>query len=88
MPRYLIERTFPNGLDVPASDAGASLRRAVTDTVFGVTWIHSCATTDGKRVYCIYDAPSPDAIRRAAECEQHSVTHLAEVRVLDPYFFK
>ena len=47
MPRYLIERTFPNGLDVPASDAGASLRRAVTDTVFGVTWIHSCATTDG-----------------------------------------
>jgi len=40
MPRYLIERTFPNGLDVPASDAGASLRRAVTDTVFGVTWIH------------------------------------------------
>ncbi len=52
--------------------------------MFGVTWIHSCATTDGKRVYCIYDAPSPDAIRRAAECEQHSVTHVAEVRYENP----
>jgi len=72
----------------PPVTAGASLRRAVTDTVFGVTWIHSCATTDGKRVYCIYDAPVAGCDPPRGECEQHSVTHVAEVRVLDPYFFK
>jgi len=50
--------------------------------------VDSFLRDDGcKRVYCIYDAPSPDAIRRAAECEPHSMTHVAEV-AFSTVFFK
>lgn len=51
MPRYLIERTFPNGLRVPMDDVGS---RALTGIVGqnaaeGVTWVHSYVTPDGPR---------------------------------------
>jgi hypothetical protein len=32
VPRYLIERTFPEGLSIPVTEAGAALCRAVVDT--------------------------------------------------------
>ena len=54
---------------------------------YGVTWIHSYATPDRKRTFCIYDAPTPEAIRRAAACNKLPVTQITEVRVLDPYFY-
>jgi len=76
MPRYLIERTFPNGPDVPASDAGASLRRAVTDTVFGVTW-DSFLRGDGWQARLLHLRRSLADASPRAECEQHSVTHVA-----------
>lgn len=30
------------------------------------TWIHSYVSADKKKAFCVYDAPSPEAIRRAA----------------------
>jgi hypothetical protein len=90
MPRYLIEREFPAGLVIPMDEAGAQLCRKVIDhnAGFEVTWIKSYATPDRKRTYCIYDGPSPEALRRAADCNKLPVTRITEVRVLDPYFFK
>jgi len=32
----------------------------------GVTWVHSYVTPDKKKTFCIYDAPSPEAIRQVA----------------------
>jgi hypothetical protein len=37
--------------------------------------------------YCIYDAPSPEAIRAVAEVNGLPVDSITEVRVLDPYFY-
>ncbi len=90
MPRYLIEREFPGGLLIPMDDSGTQLCRRVIDhnTDFAVTWIKSYTTPDRKRTYCIYDGPSPEALRRAADCNKLPVTRITEVRVLDPYFFK
>lgn len=52
-----------------------------------VTWIHSYVTGDKKRTFCIYDAPSPEAVRRAARLNKLPVDRITEVRVLDPYFY-
>jgi Protein of unknown function (DUF4242) len=89
MPRYLVEREFGDGLGVTIDQAGAEVCRRIIETnaEFGVTWIRSYVTHDRKRTFCIYDAPSPEAIRRAAHFNNLPVLQIAEVRVLDPYFY-
>ncbi|HEY0939386.1 MAG TPA: DUF4242 domain-containing protein [Steroidobacter sp.] len=88
MPRYLIERTFPDGLGLPANAEGAKAAATVigNNAQEGVTWIHSYVTPDRKKTYCIYDGPSPEAIRSVAERNGLPVDRITEVRVLDPYF--
>ena len=90
MPRYLIERKFPDGLRIPLDEAGARVCQSVVDNNIheGVTWLHSYATLDRKRTFCVYDGPSPEAVRRAAERNKLPVHTITEVRVLDPYFYK
>jgi hypothetical protein len=90
MPRYVVERTFADGLQIPADEQGAKACMAVVDTnaTQGVTWIHSYVTGDGRRTFCVYDGPSPEAIRAAAERNGLPVDRITEVRVLDPYFHR
>jgi hypothetical protein len=90
MPRYVVERDFPDGLQVPIDENGARACLAVVDSNIAdqVTWVHSYVSADKKKSYCIYDAPSPEAIRRAAKRSKLPVEHITEVRVLDPYFYK
>ena len=52
----------------------------------GVTWLHSFVTPDRRRSFCIVDAPSPEAIRLAAQATALPVDRITEVRVFDPYF--
>lgn len=88
MPRYLIERDFPDGVSIPRDDAGAGLCRRVIDNNAedGVTWLQSYVASDRRRTFCIYDAPTPEAVRRAAARNKLPVSKITEVRVLDPYF--
>ena len=90
MPRYLVERSFPDRLSIPLTAEGASACRSVVDNnaVDGVTWVHSYVSDDNSRTYCIYDGPDPEAIRRAAERSHLPVDRITEVRVLDPYFYR
>jgi hypothetical protein len=90
MPRYLIERTFPGGLQIPQDEEGAQICEAVVTTNADdlVTWVHSYVTPDKQKTYCIYDAPSPEAIRRAARRNNLPVDQIIEIRVLDPYFYR
>jgi hypothetical protein len=90
MPRYLVERTFPDGLAIPMNDEGAQVCLTVVgnNAVEGVTWVHSYVTEDKGKTFCIYDAPSPEAIRTAAERNGLPVDRITEVRMLDPYFYK
>lgn len=89
MPRYLVERTFPDGLAIPMTGEGAEgcLGIVRTNADDGVTWIHSYVSSDRTRTFCIYDGPDPEAIRRAAERNGLPVDRMTKVRVLDPYFY-
>ena len=51
-----------------------------------MTWVHSYVTTDKKKTYCVYDGPSPEAVRKVAERNGLPLERITEVRVLDPYF--
>jgi hypothetical protein len=88
MPRYVIERTFPEGLGIPASAEGAEACRAVVERNLegAVTWLHSYVSADERTTFCVYEAPSPEAIRNAAARSRLPVDRITQVRVLDPYF--
>jgi hypothetical protein len=90
MPRYIVERTFPDGLAIPMTAQGAEVCLTVVGNNLqdNVTWIHSYVTQDKKKTFCIYDAPSPEAIRNAAKRSSLPVDEITQVDVLDPYFYK
>ena len=90
MPRYLIERTFPAGLSIPQTAEGAKAVQGVVDrnAKEGVTWVHSYVSPDRTKTFCIYDGPSPEAIRKVAEHNQLPVDMITQVTVLDPYFYR
>jgi hypothetical protein len=85
----MVERTFADGLHIPCNGDGAAACLNVVDRNAGgdVTWIHSYVTPDKGKTYCIYDGPSEDSIRQAAERNGLPVDSVREVRVLDPYFY-
>ena len=88
MPRYLVERTFPDGLTLSSADEGAEICRRIvlTNAEDDVTWIHSYVSSDRQRTFCLYEAPSPEAIRRTAKRNNLPVDRITKVNVLDPYF--
>ena len=90
MPRYMVERTFPDGLHIPINADGEKACMSVVGVngKGGVTWVHSYVSDDKKKTFCIYDGPSPDAIREVAVSNGLPVDAVTEVRVLDPYFYR
>ncbi|MGI8560560.1 MAG: DUF4242 domain-containing protein [Luteimonas sp.] len=90
MPRFLVERSFPDGLRIPMNDEGAVACGAVVDNNArsGVTWIHSYVSEDLQTTYCIYDGPSADSIREAAGSNNLPIDRISPVRVLNPYFYR
>ena len=89
MPRYMVERIFPEGLHVPITSEGEQVCASVVGVngESGVTWVHSYVSDDKSKTFCIYDGPNPEAIRRTAARNGLPVNHITEVRVLDPYFY-
>jgi hypothetical protein len=90
MPRYVVERTFPEGLNIPIDAQGAASCLAVVDRNAddGVTWVHSYVSDDKRKTFCIYDAPSPEAVRKTADRNSLPVDQITQVSVLDPYFYR
>ena len=90
MPRYLVEQTFPDTLEIPINNDGVKTCQTIVTTNMqdGVTWLHSYVSADKRKAFCILDGPSPEAIRRAARINKLPVDKITEVYVLDPYFYK
>jgi Nickel responsive protein SCO4226-like len=88
MPRYLVERLFPDGFPIASTEEGRTdcARIAAHNAALGVTWLHSYVGEDGRKSFCVCDAPSPEAVRRAAGRNGWPVEVLSQVSVLDPYF--
>ena len=52
-----------------------------------MTWLHSYVSEDNRSTFCVYDAPTPEAIRKTAARNELPVDQITRVRVLDPYFY-
>lgn len=63
MPIFMVERRFADELDLDA-DAADGINRINLDE--DVRWLYSFLSADKRKTYCLYEAPSPEAIRRAA----------------------
>jgi hypothetical protein len=90
MPRYMVERTFPDGLHIPIDEVGVKAVSAVVDVngTQAVTWVHSYVSEDRTKTFCVYDGPDPEAIRRTAQLNALPIDSITRVSVLDPYFYR
>jgi hypothetical protein len=61
---YLIERRFADQLEMSSDDVRL-LEEVNADE--GVSWLFSFLSADRHRTYCLYEAPTPDAIIAAAK---------------------
>jgi hypothetical protein len=55
MPRYMVERAFPDGLNIPANENGAGICGGVIkrNAEGGVTWVQSLVSTDWMQTHCL-----------------------------------
>jgi hypothetical protein len=87
MPRYVIERNVP-GLSREDLTAAARRSVAVLEGMPDVRWIRSYVSDAEGKIYCEYDAPSPEAIREHARRAGLPVDRIAEVALeISPAMF-
>jgi hypothetical protein len=85
MPRFLIERNFAEELEITKDDVDRVQR--INDEA-GVKWLISFLSADKKKTYCLYEAPSAEAIRLAAKRANVPADVIIEVtRELSPTMF-
>ena len=85
MPRFLIERNFADELEITKDDVDRVNR--INDES-GVKWLISFLSADKKKTYCLYEAPSAEAIRQAAKRANIPADVIIEVtRELSPTMF-
>jgi uncharacterized protein DUF4242 len=82
MPRYLIERRFDDAAEL---EIDRIVERNAAD---GVTWLHSYVSDDRRIAFDLYEAPSPEAVRRAAGRSRLPIDLITEVSVLDPHGYE
>jgi hypothetical protein len=81
MPLFVIERNFPGALDLDAQ--GVAAIRAVNADL-EVNWLYSFLSADRRKTYCLYEAPSAEAIREAARRAHVPADGIVEVTQLQP----
>jgi hypothetical protein len=59
----MVERNYAEELE-PSLEAADGITR-INDQE-GVRWLHSFLSADKRKTYCLYEAPTPEAIRSAA----------------------
>jgi len=63
VPIFMIERNYAEQLE-PSLDVADGINRLNAEE--GVRWLYSFLSADRRKTYCLYESPSPDAIRTAA----------------------
>ncbi len=76
MPLFMIERAFAEQLELTSDDVKL-IEEINTDE--GVRWLFSFLSADRRRTYCLYEAPSPDAIVAAARKADIPADEIVEV---------
>jgi hypothetical protein len=81
MPLYIIERQFAEQLDLTGDDV-REIDEVNADE--GIRWLFSFLTADKRRTYCLYEAPSTDAIIAAAKRLELPADAIVEVDQFQP----
>jgi Protein of unknown function (DUF4242) len=84
MPLFLIERNFADQLEMNR-EVAADVARVNADV--GIQWLFSFLSADKKKTYCLYEAPSAEAIRDAARRLNAPADVIVEVGELRPEMF-
>lgn len=84
MPLFVIERNFAEEL-LPTVEGMAEIGR-INDEI-GVQWLYSFLSADKRKTYCLYEAPSADAIRAAAARAGIPADVIVEVSEMRPEMF-
>jgi hypothetical protein len=81
MPLFVIEREFAEELDLSSEDVRL-IDEINADE--GVRWVFSFLSADRRHTYCLYEAPSPDAILAAARRANVPADAIVEVGAASP----
>ena len=84
MTRFVIERNFAEQVELNA-EAAAGLKQINDEE--SVKWLFSFLSADKKKTYCLYEASSADAIRKAAARAGIPADVIVEVSDLRPEMF-
>jgi hypothetical protein len=63
VPIFMVERNYAQELE-PSIEVADGITRINAEE--GVRWLYSFLSADKRKTYCLYEAPSPEAIRTAA----------------------
>jgi hypothetical protein len=85
MPLFVIERHFAEQIEMTRERA--SEIKLINDDV-GVQWLFSFLSADRKKSYCLYEAPSVEAIREAARRANVPADVIEEVSEVRPEAFR
>jgi Nickel responsive protein SCO4226-like len=77
VPIFMVERTYAEELE-PSFEAADGINRINAEE--GVRWLYSFLSADKRKTYCLYEAPSPEAIRTAAARAGLPADVIVEVR--------
>jgi Protein of unknown function (DUF4242) len=83
MALFMIERGFAEQLDL--SDEDVRLIEEINGEE-GVRWLYSFLSADRRHTYCLYEAPSPEAILAAARRAEVPADKIVEVDAATPQF--
>ena len=81
MPLFVIERNFAEKLDLTE---GLAAEVVLVNEDVGVNWLFSFLSADKKKTYCLYEAPSSEAIREAAKRAGVPADVIVEVEGITP----
>jgi hypothetical protein len=88
MPRYIIERNVGSMTEEELAAAGKRSNEVI-DGMEGVVWIKSYVSEAEGKIYCEYDAPSPQAIMEHARRAGLPVDKISEVKMeISPAMFR
>ena len=87
MPRYIIERSVPGLNKESLREAALRSKKAISE-IPGIVWIKSYVSEAEGKIYCEYDAPSPDAILEHARRAGIPADKISEVTLeISPEMF-
>ena len=77
MPIFMVERNYAEELQT-SLEAADGINRLNAEA--GVRWLYSFLSADKRKTYCLYEAPSPEAIKAAATRAGLPADVIVEVR--------